>query len=82
VLNRGVSLRHGPATSIIERREISGIASVLQEEMSLLGMREVFNLRFYNNSSRLTTDCGEEEKLSDWGKAPLFKFFRTLSTRL
>jgi hypothetical protein len=47
-------------------------------KMSLLRMLEVFNLRFYNKSSRLTTDCGEEEKLSDWGKAPLFKFIRTL----
>jgi hypothetical protein len=35
-----------------------------QEEMSLLGMREVLNLSFlYNKSSRLTTDCGEEERL-------------------
>jgi hypothetical protein len=62
VLNRGISQGYGPATSVIERRDISGFAYDLQEEMSLLGMREVFNLRFYNKSSRLTTDCGEEEK--------------------
>jgi hypothetical protein len=64
VLNRGISQGYGPATSVIERRDISGFAfKILQEEVSLLGMREVFNLRFYNKSSRLTTDCGEEEKL-------------------
>jgi hypothetical protein len=63
VLNRGISQGYGPATSVIGRRDIWGIAYVLQEEMSLLTMREVFNLRFYNKSSRLTTDCSEEEKL-------------------
>jgi hypothetical protein len=40
-----------------------GYCLSLQEEMSLLRMREVFNLRFYNQSSCLTTDCGEEERL-------------------
>jgi hypothetical protein len=29
VLNRGISLGYGPATSVIERRDISGIAYVL-----------------------------------------------------
>jgi hypothetical protein len=48
-----------------ERREVSGFAYELREEISLLGdFGKVFNLKFYNNkSSRLTTDCGEEEKL-------------------
>jgi hypothetical protein len=53
-----------PSYFNVLRGEISRVLLLkLQEEMSLLGMREVFNLRFYNKSSRLTTDCGEEEKL-------------------
>ena len=38
-------------------------------------MVEDVQLRFYNKSSHLTTDCGEEERPRDWGKGPLFKPF-------
>jgi hypothetical protein len=72
VLNRGISQGYCPATSIIERRDISDFAMSLQEEMSLLGMREVFNLKIFIIKALVLPLTAVKKKGYETGEKPRY----------
>ena len=83
MLNRG-GMVTGPATSVacMDEEETRILLQDARRITTFQDACEVFNLRFYNRSSRLTLDCCVKNQTMDRGAGPLFMpFFPPLSTR-